>query len=233
MLIIHTGESEGSLIIWAEESTENAAPAAARRRRTKNSPMYPHPFGSGGSGLAHVLREAIPGFESFQDRVCEIAAWLPSRGSSPIPSSPLIPDPRRSRAKLKIVPWTVSAYRLSTAGIMEFLSSSIDKRTLAPGAVVGADTAYWTEALHFAGSIVARQQFLPGLAVVAGGYRAIWRPAFTGMDAERLTELATRMPAAGGRSQRQTRRDPGKAARRGSRQLRRHSSGSPGSDGGG
>ncbi len=79
---------------------------------------------------------------------------------------------------------------------MEFLSASIDKRTLAPGVVVGADTAYWTEALRFAGSIVTRQQFLPGLETVAGEYRAVWRPVFTGMDAERLTELAMRMPAA-------------------------------------
>ena len=112
-----------------------------------------------------------------------------------MPSGPLLPEPRKSRAKLRIAPWTVSAYRLSRAEAVEFISASIDKRTLAPGVIVGADTAYWGDVVRLAGSIVARQQFLPGLATVAGGYRAVWNPVLTGVDAERLAEIAMRMPA--------------------------------------
>ena len=194
MLIIHTGEYAGSLFIWAEEAVESSPLAVPGRRRTKGTHAYPHPFGSGGIGLVHALNRAIPGFEPVLDRVCEITAWLPSRGSSPVPSSPLISEPPRSRARLKFPPWTVPAYRLSSAEAVEILSATIDRITLAPGVVVGADTAYWADALRFAGSVVARQQFLPGLTAVDGDYRAVWCPVFTGVDAERLAELATRMP---------------------------------------
>ena len=142
------------------------------------------------------MDKTIPGLKPSRERVCEINAWLPTRGSSPVPSSALIAEPRRSRAKLKIAPWTVSAYRLSMAEAVELLSVSVDRRTLAPGVIVGADTAYLAEALRFAGSIVARQQFLPGLTTGADERRAVWNPVFTGVDAERLTELAMRMPAA-------------------------------------
>ena len=68
--------------------------------------------------------------------------------------------------------------------------------TLAAGVIVGSDLAYWAEALRFAGSIVARQQFLPGLTTGSGARRATWDPIFMGTDAERMPALAGRMPAA-------------------------------------
>ena len=195
MIIIHTGEYDGSLFVWAEESTGNAADPASIRVRPRGSRRYPHPFGTGDAALVHALGQAGIHFAPEHRRIGEMTAWLPSRGSSPIPSSPLLPEPRRSRAKLRIAPWTVSAYRLSHAKAVEFISASMDKRALAPGVIVGADTAYWADALRLAGAIVARQQFLPGLATVAGEYRAVWNPVLTGEDAERLAEIAMRMPA--------------------------------------
>ena len=62
--------------------------------------------------------------------------------------------------------------------------------------IVSADLAYWTEVLRFTGSMVARQQFLPGLMTDGDGHRATWDPVFIGMDAERLAGLARLMPAA-------------------------------------
>ena len=44
----------------------------------------------------------------------------------------------------------------STENAVEFIFASMDKRALAPGVIVGADTAYWADAIRFAGSIVAR-----------------------------------------------------------------------------
>ena len=78
---------------------------------------------------------------------------------------------------------------------MEFLCASAGRRTLAAGVVVGPDLAYWAEALRFAGSMVARQQYLPGLTADRDELRATWDPVFVGADAERLTGLARRMPA--------------------------------------
>ena len=195
MIIIHMCEYDGSLFVWAEESTENAVQPASTRGRPRGSRRHLHPFGTGDAALVHALGQSGIHFESEHCRIGEMTAWLPSRGSSPVPSSALLPEPRRSRAKLRIAPWTVSAYRLSHAEAVEFISMSMDKRTLAPGVIVGADTAYWADALRFAGSIVARQQFLPGLATVAGEYRAVWNPVLTGADADRLAEIAVRMPA--------------------------------------
>ena len=67
---------------------------------------------------------------------------------------------------------------------------------LAVGVIVGVDLAYWAEVLRFAGSMMARQQFLPGFTTDADEPRATWNPVFIGMDAERLAGLARRMPAA-------------------------------------
>ncbi|HEX8200673.1 MAG TPA: DEAD/DEAH box helicase, partial [Isosphaeraceae bacterium] len=53
------------------------------------------------------------------------------------------------------------------------------------------------EALHFAGALVARQQFLPGIARDDGTFRALWEPVVAGADAHRLAHLAGRMPQAG------------------------------------
>ena len=78
---------------------------------------------------------------------------------------------------------------------VELLCASIGKRTLAAGVIVGADLAYWVEALRLAGSMVARQQFLPGFTTDTDEPRATWDPVFIGMDAERLAGLARRMPA--------------------------------------
>jgi hypothetical protein len=50
--------------------------------------------------------------------------------------------------------------------------------------------------MRFAGSLVARQQFLPDLEPVEDFYRARWRPVFAGADAARLSTLARAMPHA-------------------------------------
>ena len=78
----------------------------------------------------------------------------------------------------------MAAYRLSNEEAVRLLSVSSDKRTLAPGLIVGVDTAYWAETLRFAASLVARQRFLPDLAPWNDDeYRAVWSPVLTGDDA--------------------------------------------------
>ena len=134
-----------------------------RRRRTKAPYTSPHPFSASTDELAEALKETALGLKPASSRACHVTAWLPTGGDSPVPSSTLIAEPPRSRAKAKLAPWTVPAYLLSTAKAVELLCASIDKRTLAAGVIVGADLAYWAEVLRFAGSMVARQQFLPGL----------------------------------------------------------------------
>jgi hypothetical protein len=71
------------------------------------------------------------------------------------------------------------------------------KQVLAPGVIVAQDLVFWTTAMRFAGALVARQQFLPGIAEEPAGYGARWQPIFAGADAERLAKLAKAMPHVG------------------------------------
>ena len=196
MITLHAGESNGALVLWGEESRDDGVrPTSRRRRRTKVPYISPYPFAASADGLAGALEETWLGLKPTAGRACHVTAWLPTRGDSPIPSSTLIAEPPGPHAKARLAPWAVAAYRLSTAEAVELLCASIGKRTLASGVIVGSDLVYWAEALRFAGSMVARQQFLPGLTTDTDEHRATWDPVFIGMDAERLAGLARRMPA--------------------------------------
>ena len=196
MITLHAGESNGALVLWGEASGDDGVRSTSRRRGTKAPYASLHPFAASTGELTEALRKMLLGLKPASSRACHVTAWLPTRGDSPVPSSALIAEPPRSRAKAKLAPWTVAAYLLSTAKAVELLCASIGKRTLAAGVIVGADLAYWAEVLRFAGSMVARQQFLPGLTTDTDEHRARWDPVFIGTDAERLAGLARRMPAA-------------------------------------
>src|SRR5207253_6440182 len=79
---------------------------------------------------------------------------------------------------------------------VDLLCACVDKETMAPGMIVGKTLRFWATALRFAGSLVARQQFLPGLARNDGSYRARWEPVYAGPDATRRSRLSQAMPAA-------------------------------------
>ena len=196
MMVIHAGEFEGGLVLWGEVSRDGGGrPASRRRGRTKESDASPHPFAASANELTGALKETALGLKPAARRVRRMEAWLPTRGDSPVPSSSLIAEPPRSRAKAKLAAWAVAAHPLSAEEVVELLCESAGKRTLAAGVIVGADLAYWAEALRFAGSMVARQQFLPGLTADNDERRATWDPVFIGADAERFAGLARRMPA--------------------------------------
>ena len=196
MITLHAGESNGALVLWGEASGEDSVRSTSRRRGTKVPYASLHPFAASTGELTEALRKMLLGLKPAASPACHVTAWLPTRGDSPVPSSALIAEPPRSRVKAKLAPWTVAAYRFSTAEAVELLCASIGKRMLAAGVIVGVDLAYWAEVLRFAGSMMARQQFLPGFTTDADEPRATWDPVFIGMDAERLAGLARRMPAA-------------------------------------
>jgi SNF2 family DNA or RNA helicase len=60
--------------------------------------------------------------------------------------------------------------------------------------VVGDDLSYWSEALRFAGGLVATQRYLPQVIMSGKEYHAKWSPIFSTGDSERLRDLAKRMP---------------------------------------
>jgi SNF2 family DNA or RNA helicase len=141
-----------------------------------------------------ALQAAGAAFKPAARHIQELTVWLPTRGEHPVPSSGLIGEPPESATEDTLAPWSITAYPLLPGEVMDVLGLCVGKRTLAPGVVVGQDLGYWTAALRFAGSLVARQRYLPGLIREEDGYRASWEPICDGGDAEALTALARRMP---------------------------------------
>jgi len=149
----------------------------------------PYPYGAGIDNLTRSLGEAGIGAE-----VRESVVWLPTKGAMPVPSSPLIAEQPGSRSKATLAPWMITAYCPWKHQAIELLCACRGRQTMAPGVVVGSDLAYWSTAIRFAGSLVARQRYLPGIAPEGKGYRAQWEPVFTGRDAEAAAKLARSMP---------------------------------------
>jgi hypothetical protein len=99
-----------------------------------------------------------------------------------------------SRSKATLEPWIITAYCPWKHQAIELLCACRGRQTMVPGVVVGSGLAYWSTAIRFAGSLVARQRYLPGIAPEGKGYRAQWEPVFTGRDAETAANLASSMP---------------------------------------
>ena len=190
MIILHGGMKDGWMLLWAEQSPEELCPEG-----NGDPAGNEHPYCAGPEELVKVLADATPGFEADWGETISATAWLPSRGSSPLPSSALVADPPRSRAKPRLVPWSIRAYRLSPADAIPLLQAGKVQGLLTNGVSIGGDLAYWSQAARFGAGLVARQRFLPGTIHDADGMRAAWAPLFIGADAERLARLSQRMPA--------------------------------------
>lgn len=196
MIILHGALFEGRLVLWGEASKE---PSGRRPKsvRAKGHAAEAHPFDAGASAMSDALSEALPEFSAHPGEFEGRVVWLPSTDSGPVASSPLIAEPPGSGARVRIVPWDVAALGLDADRAIALLAASGGRTTLAPGLVVGKDLEFWSAALRFAGSLVARQQFLPGLERVDGTYRARWEPVLNGTDPQRLAQLAKALPSSG------------------------------------
>jgi SNF2 family DNA or RNA helicase len=204
MIILHAAALEGRLVLWGESSPEAQAAAPPRRPRKSKSPgPAPLPHDARTDGLTRALAEGVGGFPARPGplRLEPWIAWLPSTARGPLPSSPLLCD-----VPLELEPgeaptlsaWEVTALPLGSEQALAVLLAAADRSTLAPGIIVGKTLEFWGNVLRFAGALVARQQFLPGLEQITDGksvaYRARWQPVVAGADTLVLTQLARAMP---------------------------------------
>ena len=178
------------MLLWAEQSPDELRPEGNGHPAANE-----HPYCADHAELVNVLASAVPGFRVETGDAVSATAWLPSRGGSPIPSSALVADPSRSRARPRLMPWSIPAYRVSPADAIPIFQACKGQGMLTTGVSIGGDLAYWSQAVRFGAALVARQQFLPGAIHAAAGARATWVPLFIGADAERLARLSQRMPA--------------------------------------
>jgi SNF2 family DNA or RNA helicase len=186
------------MFLWGETSEENNA---LNKRKSPEGRQKPekanrYKYGADRKHLVAALAEAIPSVGTEKKRFQDLAAWLPTRAGQAIPSSNLIAEQTPGRGKTKLHHWTISTYRMEWSEAIDLLSVCLRKKVIAPGVIIGDDLAFWSEALRFAGSLVARQQYLPSIEAGENEFCGVWLPLFLGDDAENLTRLAQRMPAA-------------------------------------
>lgn len=200
MIVLHAGVLGGDFLLWGEIPLTPETPPKPKRKRkgvlgTPADFGEPFPYDAGVEGLSTALTAAGFNFPVNKRSTESIIIWLPTVGSQPIPSSPLIAEHSNPTDKATITPWMVTALPLSSEKTVEFLCACVGKQTLASGVIVGKDLGFWVQAMRFAGALVARQQFLPGIAEEKGTYSAGWKPLIYGPDADRLASLAQAMPA--------------------------------------
>ena len=201
MIILHAGVYEKEFFLWGEKPRETEVlPLRQRRQKNKKGvrgarshPVF-FPYDAGGQDLATALVDAGIKLTFPQKSAREMTAWLPTVESKPIASSPLIAEPSAGPTAATLAPWAVTAIPLISEQAISLLCACVGKPTLAPGVIVGKDLSFWAMAMRFAGTLVAKQQFLPGVVEADGSYQAHWKPVFSGPDGDRLTKLARAMP---------------------------------------
>lgn len=153
-------------------------------------------FAASSENLRHALAEADIELVLAPEQYSTTMISVLESDSIPLASTPMIgrsvedADP----ISLRISPYIVPVIHLDTAQVIDLLCYCLDEEQLAPGLLVGQDLRFWALAMRFAGTLVAKQQFLPGLKMSNQGVLACWDPVFIGEDGERLSQLAKGMP---------------------------------------
>ena len=182
MRLFHLGWSNGQLYLWGETSD-------ADLQIDDSSDQLPRACRA--DVLTNLLGER--GLKSVHEPET-ITAWLPMVDGAPVSS--VLGDHPEEDAEPTLAPWRVPALPLDWPTTVDLLGHCHDRRTLAPGRLIGTDLSYWAHVVRFAGAMVAREQFLPGLQERNGTYRARWEPVVRGEEAERVATLANAMPPA-------------------------------------
>lgn len=195
MMVLHTAFHDDVLVLWGEmPAAPDARPVRRRGRKPQEPRPQPLPFAAAPADLSRAAGAVCTGFTPPADQAVTRIAWLPTAGGVPLASSPLVAESPGAAGTPDLAPWTVPALVLLPAQAIELLSAALERPALALGVLAGADLRYWAQAMRFAGSLVARQRFLPGVIETGGAWWARWEPVFLGDDAERLARLAAAMP---------------------------------------
>ena len=121
MLILHAALLDGQLAIWGEDSESRATDNARVDGRSPGQ----HPRCADARRLAQTV-----GLAAEDCGVGPAIAWLPSRGSTPNPSSSMAGPV--SRAKMRIKPWSVPSLRLAPEQAVELLQRTPGAPTAVP-----------------------------------------------------------------------------------------------------
>ncbi len=203
MIILHSALLDTGLFLWAEapvgaESPEpepEAEAEAAQDTAVGVGEVADYPFCADFDILARLLRSLPVGFRPTRRRLKTATAWLPTQSGRPFPSSALIGEAPSGRTQVRLIPWRVEGLILAPAEYYRVLTVYGERARELQGMVSGRDFSFWLEALRFAGSLVARQRYLPNIEQRASQWHAHWHPVWLGDDADERERMARRMPA--------------------------------------
>ena len=184
MRLFHLGWVNGHLHLWGETSDADVQIDDSSDQLPRACPA---------NALTNLLEER--GLKSVHEPGT-ITAWVPTVDWAPVPSSSVLRNSPEEEGEPTLAPWRVPALPLDRAVAIDLLGHCHDRRTLAPGRLIGNDLSYWAHVVRFAGAMVAREQFLPGLQERSGIFCARWEPVVRGEEAERVATLANAMPLA-------------------------------------
>ncbi len=202
MIIYHAALCGEDFVLWGETPRDRAPAAARPGRRRAAADVPPFPYDPGAAALRAPLGEpsdpdaskaAAPSKKRAQAPVRCI--WLPTTNAGPVPSSPLIAE-TGGEGREACAPWAVSVRVLDDREIVDLLGACMGRRILAPGRMAGTDLAWWCHALRFAGTLVARQSYLPGMGHSGEARASRWVPILQPEDIATSAALAAAMPGA-------------------------------------
>jgi SNF2 family DNA or RNA helicase len=163
-LILHGTWTGDSFFLWGESAT----PAARRGRKPR---LLPHPH----AAPVEELGTALAGLTGLDDGTPTARTLLlPSGRAGPRLPPWLVPGREEDPDPPHLAPWKVPGLALEILPALDLL---VTLPAEARGErLLGADLRYWGLAAKFGIELLARQRYLPGLAAVEGGYRAVWLP---------------------------------------------------------
>ena len=189
MIILHGALVDDALFLWGESPPDDAT-----RSRKRKAPQ-PYPFDAGAEAVSRAARELPIGFRPTARRKAVATAWLPTCDGQPLPSSALVGEMPEEPGEMAAAPWLVEGIQLDMGEALDLLSGYAKRAGMLHGIIGGRDLRFWMRAVRLAGSLVARQRYLPGISESDGKLIACWKPVWITDDLHHLEELARAMPA--------------------------------------
>ena len=201
MIILHTCWRDGRLYVWGER---DAFATGTRAQEVSGLNPGVSPYDAGETALREGLSLGISGIEDMgltcgQVRL-ELPTWHTREGLAPLPSQHFLSENETTGSSrdesIPLRPWFVSAIELEWKAAFTLLGQ-VKEHRLAPEVFAAEDLFCFSELFHYAGALVARGRFLPGLYKVSDTcYEARWNPSIDGAEGRRLSLLASRLPLA-------------------------------------
>ena len=198
MLMLHLHWCAEQFYLWGEQAFHPVT-----------SPNSASPFDPGVAALRMAWKEALQEAVVPECDVTRLELQLPtfvprpSVSCLPLPSQTfLLPEELHdvaASAKIHLAPWGVTALKLPWKSLFSLLGK-IEEHKLAEGLFAAEDLVVFAELFRYAGALVARGRYLPGLRVceelAPPSYHAVWSPCIDREEDVRIRAIAVRLPPA-------------------------------------